>query len=115
MRKILLLFIPFCCIAFCQVREEERLTKELNDVIEQITIISDSPLKFANDRIAELDEWIRILPDRKPIEEGNITMKQALQNLKKEINDDTGKYVSDVLTELHNEKKRLTTGIERVK
>lgn len=115
MRKILIFLMLMVSVAFCQVNDMERMTAELSDIEKQIATISDSPVKFANDRIAELDEWIRILPDRKPIEEGNITMKQALQNLKKEINDDTGKYVSDVLTELHNEKKRLTTGIERVK
>lgn len=115
MRKILIFLMLMVSVAFCQVNDMERMTAELSDIEKQIATISDSPVKFANDRIAELDEWINILPDRKPIEEGNITMKQALQNLKKEINDDTGKYVSDVLTELHNEKKRLTTGIERVK
>jgi len=115
MRKILIFLMLMVSVAFCQVNDMERMTAELSDIEKQIATISDSPVKFANDKIAELEEWINILPDRKPVEEGNITMKQALQNLKKEINDDTGKYVSDVLTELHNEKKRLTTGIERVK
>lgn len=100
-------------VAFCQVNDMERMTAELSDIKKQIATISDSPVKFANDKIAELEEWINILPDRKPVEEGNITMKQALQNLKQEIENDTGRYVSDTLTELYNIKNRVEMDIAK--
>jgi hypothetical protein len=116
MRKLLLIFTGLCLIAFGQELDskQEELTQleaEKTAVEEKLLYIAESPVRYSNERIAELDGWVKILPDRKPIKEGNITMKQYLQQLKTEVEKDPAEYVVKETEKLLTDKARIEAQI----
>lgn len=80
---------------------EISLTPEKRTEIEnKKSAIQSDPNKHVSDKIAELDNWISKMPDRKPTKKGNLTMKQYLTNLKNTIQNDPNKFISDEIAKL---------------
>jgi hypothetical protein len=87
------------------------LEKELTEVNAKLAYIDESPTRYANEKIAELDGWIKKLPDRKVTHKGNITMKEYLSSLKTEIEKSPGDYVTKEITALTTKKAVIEADI----
>ncbi len=127
MRKLLLIF-PLC-ITFLYGQEPikepiieptvvdvkqqklDRLQAEITAIESKLSYISESPVRYSNEKITKLDNWIKILPDREPTKAGNLTMKQYLSGLKKNIEENPGEYVAGEITRLVNDKKQFEAEI----
>ncbi|MDD4924777.1 MAG: hypothetical protein PHF74_08145 [Dehalococcoidales bacterium] len=128
MRKLLLVFAVLCLWCYGQevitpselpkggtspaiidMKAEEltRLQAEKTVIESKLSTISEAPVKYANDRIAELAAWLPKLPDRNPTKAGNITMKQYLSQLKAEVEKNPAGYVT-------KEQERLLTNKARI-
>jgi hypothetical protein len=103
------------------------LEKELTDVNAKLAYIDESPTRYANEKIAEIEYWTEPyidkdgkeqpsrLPDRQVKHEGNITMKQHLTNIKAGIQKSPGDYVTKEVTRLVNEKAKIDADLAVLK
>ena len=74
------------------------------DIDKKISVIKADKLRCARDKITELNNWINLLPDRKPTHKGNVTMKQYLSQLKINVEKDPIKYADDEIKKLEQAK-----------
>jgi hypothetical protein len=81
----------------------------IKDIDTKINYIKANTSVVISDRVAELDKWIKILPDRQPTKPGNTTMKQYLSQLKNEVVKDPQKYVEKEITRLERSKLQFKT------
>lgn len=135
--KILLLFLMFIGTCFAQIKQLEtvdtneaeiaRLEMAKTIVENKLAYIAESPIRYANEKIAEIEYWTEPyidkdgkeqpsrLPDRQVKHEGNITMKQHLTNIKAGIQKSPGDYVTKEVTRLVNEKAKIDADLAVLK
>jgi len=109
MRKLFVLFLFLSSfILFSQDSEElTRLQEQKDSIVIQIERINSNPDEIVQEKINELNEVIKKLPDRQPTNPENLTMKQYLIKIRDEIQTDTQKYIE-------KEKEKLTIQLDRV-
>lgn len=93
--------------------ERQKTLDDVNDRIQTFTNKASRD-EWISNRISLLNEKINKRPDRQPQKEGNITMKQHLQNMKKELEEEPEKFVERVVGRLQEEKQRLEIQIEEL-
>ena len=76
----------------------------IKDIELRISTIEKNKLLYAQGKVVELSNWIAILPDRKVLRKGNITMKQYLSQLKADVEKDPVKYADDEIKKLDQAK-----------
>lgn len=93
--------------------KEYLLEQQLQRVEEELINFKDEEFrdKYISDRKNLLSERIGDKPDRVPVKRGNITMKQHLQNLYKEINDEPEKVIQREISRLKARKERVEAEI----
>jgi len=123
MRKIIILFLVLSGLVFAQekikddkekefkLKEKEMLLTEKTIIESKLEEISSSPVGFVEKRKTELQNWIDQLPDRKPTQEGRITMKEYLKKLKKQVEDNPGDYITQETQRLINQKSQIEAKI----
>ena len=108
MRKLfILLHFLTSFVLFSQDEELTRLQEQKDSIVIQIERINNNPDIVVQERINELNEVIKKLPDRQPTNPENLTMKQYLIKIRDEIQTDTQKYIE-------KEKEKLTIQLDRV-
>ena len=89
------------------IREDKNLL--LQSINNELNFFKDkkSVDEWVNNRKSLLQQKIDKRPDKKPVHKGNITMKQHLQNLKKELDDEPDKVITRFVSRLESEKKHI--------
>ena len=113
MRKIIILFLvpSVLLIAQEELKLKEMLLQDKTIIESQLEEISSSPTRYVEKRKTELQNWIDKLPDRKPTQEGRITMKEYLKKLKKQVEDNPGDYITQETQRLINQKSQIEAKI----
>ena len=89
------------------IQEEKSLS--LQRINEELSIFKNKKTadEWVNNRKSLLQQKIDKRPDKEPVHKGNITMKQHLQNLKKELDDEPDKVVARLVSKLEKTKSDL--------
>jgi hypothetical protein len=114
--NLLLIFLTATCFGEeidTQQKEKSFLVAEKIVVERKLLEISETPVKFAQDRIKQLDTVIPTLPIRKA-SEGRITMREYLQQLRNEVYKNPAGYTAKEIQRLVSEKDRLNAEIQVV-
>ena len=86
--------------------EKQLLLKRINDDLNFFKNKKNVD-EWVNNRKSLLQQKIDKRPDKEPVHKGNITMKQHLQNLKKELDDEPDKVVARLVSKLEKTKSDL--------
>ena len=98
----------------------EKKQKELTRVSNEITKLDELESSidsedFIKNKISEIDKIESSLPDKKPKNPENITMKQHLQNIKKEIEKNPTEFIKKQkvkISNARNEFEKLKSDLE---
>jgi len=88
----------------------QKTQKRIEEIDYSLAEVDKNPGKYIQDKLNKLEEDIAKLPDRKPKHKNNITMKEHLQNIKKDVVLNPDKYINDYKSKLLLIRKELENG-----
>ena len=87
--------------------EKDRAEDRVDSLEDEITALEREPEEWVRDRIDQLDDAIgRVEPRTEPVNDGNKTMYQHLQDLKRECEENEEKVIAERKAKLEARKER---------
>ena len=85
----------------------DQVRSEIEEIQSEVGQIREEPSEWVKQRVLEIAETVETLPDREPTEDGNITMKQHMEQRKSELNSNGEQIAEERAERLNDEARRI--------